>query len=155
MDPHFITKHIMPCSGTPVHKLTCTHTIHASFLQPNSSSKCAPNCAAVDLSTTAEPSFLCPTCYESTLRDEYQEFVKRCKKKAKEGGCNIEIFVCELKEDCDHGNLVGKEWMKEVHTWCTVFLGHKSFEKLVKENYRRKVEMEKMRDCKAVDGGFE
>jgi hypothetical protein len=25
----------------------------------------------------------------------------------------------------------------------------------VKENYRRKVEMEKMRDCKAVDGGFE
>lgn len=155
MATQFLTKHITQCSGTPVHKLTCTHTVHASFLHPTTSSKCAPNCASVNLFTAAEPSLLCPTCYESTVRDEYQEFVECCKKKAKEAGCDIDTYVSELKRDFEYRTVAEEEWMKKAHTWCTVFLGQKNFEKWVKEDYKWKVEMKKMRGCKAVDREFE
>jgi hypothetical protein len=51
--------------------------------------------------------------------------------------------------------MVDKDWMKAVHVWCTVFMKRISFEKLVKERYTWRVEREKVRGCKAVDGEFE
>jgi hypothetical protein len=152
MAPQFITKRLASCAGTPVHTLICGHTIHASFLHPTASSRCAPNCKDVNMATKAEPSFLCPTCYESQLRHKYNEFVNRCKEQAKNVGFSMETIVKEVKTDYENGQLGEKN---EFDRWWDVFLKYTCFEKVRRESYKWESEKEGLRDCKVVDGEYE
>jgi hypothetical protein len=152
MAPQFITKRLLPCAGTPVHVLACGHTIHASFLHPTASSKCAPNCKDVNMATNAEPSFLCPICFESQLRDTYQEFVSCCKKEAKKVSIDVETVVVRYKEDHEGGRGVGE---KHIDRMYDVFMKYTPFEKMAKESYKLKLEKRASRGCKAVDGEYE
>jgi tRNA(Arg) A34 adenosine deaminase TadA len=108
-------------------------------LHPKSSSRCAPNCKAVSLLTSAEPSFLCPVCYNTYLHSQYDEFVHRSETRSRQGERPVEVIVKQVKG--------GKG---DFDKWYDVWLGETTFEKVEKANYRWAVEVEVLRACKAV-----
>jgi hypothetical protein len=152
MAPNFITSRLASCAGTPVHTLICGHTIHASFLHPTTSSKCAPNCKNVNIATNAEPNFLCPTCYDIRLRENYRKFMSDTTKKHDEEfvkGTDIAVFLREMSEAHDSGD-AGEN--REFARWCHVGMHVKNFEKAARESYKWKIEAKGLRGCSVVEG---
>ncbi|CAA9961036.1 hypothetical protein PTMSG1_04420 [Pyrenophora teres f. maculata] len=141
---NFIAKHIEPCTGTPVHILTCGHTVSVSFLHPKKSSKCAPNCKAVDLITEAEPWFLCPICWESTLHAQFHKFKSRAQHMSE----TDKTIDNHLRAQHHQQDYMGDE--NTFLQWHRVQSGRLSFQKAVQTTYKSKVEDEGFRGCKFV-----
>jgi hypothetical protein len=154
MAPSFILTRLAPCAGTPVHTLACGHTIHASFLHPTTSSKCAPNCKAVNMITSAEPPFKCPQCYSAYLSTKYSEFVRRAEKNSKLDGLPIDIIVKQVKGRYDSGvkgeKGVKGEYDRWYDRWYDVWLGETTFEKMGRDSYKWSLRKTGQRGCKAV-----
>jgi hypothetical protein len=147
MVPSFILTRLAPCAGTPVHMLACGHAIYASFLHPTTSSKCAPNCKAVQMITSAEPPFKCPQCYSAYLLTKYSEFVRRAEKNSKLDGFPIDIIVKQMKGRYDSG-VKGEKG--EYDRWFDVWLGETTFEKMGRDSYKWSLKKTGQRGCKAV-----
>ncbi|KAI2480385.1 hypothetical protein Ptr902_08566 [Pyrenophora tritici-repentis] len=140
----FVAKRIEPCAGTPVHILTCGHTVSASFLHPTKSSKCAPNCKAVDLVTAAEPWFLCPICWEAILHAQFDIFKNRTQHMSEIDKMGENDIYTQHKQQ----GVIDDE--NTFLQWHKVQSGRSSFQNAVQATYKSKVDSEGFRGCKLV-----
>lgn len=152
MAPNFIAERVDPCDGLPVHILCCGHTVQASFLHLKESSKCAPNCRDVNISTNAEPNFICPTCYASELHHKHRKFMDDCRAKDTKGTYPENLYATIERIKRAH-NAVDDFDKQEHSLWCEVGLGKVKFEKAVSVSYKRKIEAKGLRECKSMDTG--
>jgi hypothetical protein len=99
------------------------------------------------MSTNAEPSFLCPVCFEAYLHSQYSEFQKRCELRGRLDKQPRDIIVRQAKGTYDSGV---KGELNEINSWYDVWLGETTFEKVGRESYKWALEQEGSRGCKAV-----
>jgi hypothetical protein len=101
--------------------------------------------------TNAEPNFLCPTCYNSQLCENYLRFKNEITKKHDEElvkGTDIAVLLMEMREAHDSGD-AGEN--REFARWCNVVMHVKSFEKAARESYKWQIEAKGLRGCNVVE----